>query len=110
MHRRLKTEPAGIVRERLLAVSLGLKGELHLSQIAEQMGRSMTTIQTWFDNYREHGVAGLEPSKAPRGFACALHDEAQSFVRSFPRAVFAGQKMPALGWRNVLGSLFRRIG
>jgi len=26
----------------------------------------MTTIQTWFDNYREHGIAGLEPSQAKR--------------------------------------------
>ena len=50
---RLKTEPAGITRERLLAVSLGLQGNLHLNQITEQMGRSMTTFQTWFDNYRE---------------------------------------------------------
>ena len=45
------------------------------------MGRSMTTIQTWFDNYREHGIEGLEPSKAPRGFACALHDEAKKELR-----------------------------
>lgn len=81
VHRRLKTEPAGIVRERLMAISLGLKGELHLSQIAEQMGRSMATIQTWFDHYRERGIEGLEPSKAPRGFACALHDEAKKALR-----------------------------
>ena len=74
---RLKKEPAGIVRERLLAVSLGLKGDLYLSQIAERLGRSRATIQTWFDNYREKGIEGLLPSRTPRGFASALHDEAQ---------------------------------
>lgn len=78
---RLKSEPAGIMRERLLAVSLGLKGELHLSQIAEQMGRSMTTIQTWFDNYRNHGIEGLEPSTSARGFASALEGKAQKELK-----------------------------
>jgi transposase len=81
VHERLKSEPSGIVRERLLAVRLGLKGDLYLEQIAEQMGRSVTTIQTWFDNYRERGIAGLEPSKAKRGFAGALHDQAQKELR-----------------------------
>lgn len=78
---RLKTEPAGIIRERLLAVSLGLKGDLHLSQIAEQMGRSMTTIQTWFDNYREGGIEGLEPSSSARGFASALEGKAKKELK-----------------------------
>ena len=81
VHRRLKSEPSGIIRERLLAIRLGLKGDLHLEQIAEQMGRSMTTIQTWFDNYREGGIKGLEPSKAPRGFPGALHEEARKQLR-----------------------------
>ena len=74
---RLKREPAGIVRERLLAVSLGLKGDLSLSQIAGRLERSGATIQTWFDRYRAKGIEGLLPSSAPRGFAGALHDEAK---------------------------------
>lgn len=78
---RLKHEPAGIVRERLLAVSLGLKGDLSLEEIALQMSRSRATIQTWFDNYRAQGIDGLLPSKAPRGFASALHDEAKKELR-----------------------------
>lgn len=81
VHERLKSEPAGIIRERLLAVRLGLKGDLYLEQIAEQMGRSMTTIQTWFDAFRERGIAGLEPSKAKRGFSSALHQKAQKELR-----------------------------
>jgi len=118
--RRLKTEPAGIVRERLLAVSLGLKGELHLSQIAEQMGRSMTTIQTWFENYREHGVAGLEPSKAPRGFSGALHDQARKELRkklskgSFRRAedarVWLERRFGITLSTNRVGVLLGKLG
>ena len=92
---RLKHEPAGIVRERLLAVSLGLKGDLFLSQIAERLGRSRATIQTWFDSYRAKGIEGLLPSSAPRGFACAVHSEAEKELRkklvkgSFRRAADA---------------------
>ena len=57
--RRLKTEPAGPARERLLAVQLGLAGELGLDQIAAAVQRSRATIQTWFDTYRQGGVAAL---------------------------------------------------
>jgi len=52
-----------------------------LEQIAEQTGRSMTTIQTWFDSYRERGIEGLEPSKARRGFCGALHEQAKKDLR-----------------------------
>lgn len=41
----------------------------------------MTTIQTWFDNYRDRGIAGLEPSKARRGFSGALHGQSQKELR-----------------------------
>jgi len=54
--RRLQTEPPGARRERLLAVQLGLAGELALARIAQAVGRSRATIQTWFDTYRRGGV------------------------------------------------------
>lgn len=53
------TEPAGWRRERLLAVKLGLEGELGLEKIAQAVGRARATIQTWFDAYRAGGVEGL---------------------------------------------------
>jgi len=56
---RLQTEPPGAVRERLLAVRLGLQGELGLSRIALAVGRSRATIQVWFDTYRRGGIAAL---------------------------------------------------
>lgn len=59
VEQRLGSEPPGIQRERLLAVTHGLKGELSLAQIAQAMGRSRATIQTWFDAYRRGGVEGL---------------------------------------------------
>src|SRR5512136_2929449 len=63
VRRLLKTEPPGWRRERLLAVQLGLEGEQGLDQIAAAMGRARSTIQEWFDRYREGGVGRL------------LHDE-----------------------------------
>lgn len=57
--RRLTTEPPGARRERLLAVQLGLAGELGLAQIAQAVGRSRATIQTWFATYRQGGVDAL---------------------------------------------------
>ena len=56
---RLKNEPAGPARERLLAVQLGLQGELGLAAIARAVGRSVNTIQTWFARYRQGGVVAL---------------------------------------------------
>ncbi len=100
---RLKHQPAGIVRERLLAVSLGLKGELYLSQIAERLGRSRATIQTWFDNYREKGIEGLLPSDAPRGFASALHDQAEKELR---KKLVKGSFRRAEDARNWLNERF----
>ncbi len=39
-------------------MQLGLKGELGLDAIAQAVGRSRATIQTWFDTY----PAGLRPT------------------------------------------------
>jgi transposase len=43
----------------LLAVKLGLEGELGLEQIAASVGRARSAIQRWFDAYREGGVEKL---------------------------------------------------
>ena len=117
---RLKCEPAGVIRERLLAVSLGLKGDLSLQQIANQMGRSRATIQTWFDNYRERGISGLLPSKAPRGFSSALHERAQKELRkklakgSFRRAedarIWLNRRFGIALSTNRVGVLLGKLG
>ena len=57
--KRLKAEPPGWRRERLMAVQLGLAGELNLEEIASAVGRSRSTIQEWFDLFREGGMARL---------------------------------------------------
>ena len=66
---RLESEPAGSARERLLAVSHGLEGEMSLQEIADALGRSRATVQTWLDLYREGGVerlCGRSPTKVGR--------------------------------------------
>ena len=57
--RTLKAEPAGWRRERLLAIKLGLEGELKLEEIAQTMGHGRATIQRWFDAYRRGGIKEL---------------------------------------------------
>lgn len=55
----LKTEPPGWRRECLLAVQLGLQGDQSLGQIAQAVGRSRSTIQEWFEDYRTGGIEAL---------------------------------------------------
>jgi len=59
LQRRLKQEPAGWRRERLLAVKLGLEGELTLEQIAAQLGRARSCVQGWLDRFRHGGLEAL---------------------------------------------------
>ena len=80
--RRLKSEPPGLARERLLAVKLGIKGELELQEIADTIGRSRATIQTWFDLYRSEGIERLcRRSNAPTGRPSKLTPVAEKELR-----------------------------
>jgi transposase len=56
---RLKGEPAGWRRERLLAVKLGLEGQLTLQEIAANLGRARSCIQRWLEGFRRGGLEGL---------------------------------------------------
>ena len=56
---RLKTQAPGKERERLMAVHLGLLGEMNLEQIAQAVGRARATIQGWFNAYRRGGIDAL---------------------------------------------------
>ena len=79
---RLKTEPSGIYRERLLAINHGLANDKTLDEIAQLAGRSRATIQTWFDRYREGGVDGLcSRSKVKVGRKHGLQGNAEKELR-----------------------------
>ena len=79
---RLKHEPPGLARERLIAVKLGLIGELDLAEIAQTLGRSRATIQTWFDLFRKEGIQRLcRRSNAPTGRPSALTEKAKQELR-----------------------------
>jgi transposase len=56
---RLKREPAGWQRERLVAVKLGLGGQLTLEQIAAQLGRARSCVQRWLERFWREGLEGL---------------------------------------------------
>jgi len=79
VRRRLKREPAGWRRERLVAVQLGLEGEQSLEQIATAVQHARSTIQEWFSRFREGGVALLlrDERAGNRGAVGLLDGEAR---------------------------------
>ena len=117
--RRLETEPPGARRERLLAVQLGLRGELGLDGIAEAVGRSRATIQTWFDTYRQGGVDALlydarsdNPGRPSELSGAALAELQKDLEAGRWRSVPQLQRWLAKthGVHLALSSLYDRLG
>ena len=82
MVQQLKREPAGWRRERLLAVKLGLEGELGLEEIATHLGRARSCIQRWLDLFRRGGLeALLQPPRRGKGPASQLTPELAEALR-----------------------------
>jgi len=89
----LKREPAGWRRERLLAVKLGLGGQLDLEEIAAYLGRARSCIQGWLERFRHGGLeALLEPPKRGQGPASQLSPELAEAL---------GQKLEAGDFRRA---------
>jgi transposase len=89
---RLKAEPAGWRRERLLALKFGLEGQLGLYQIAERLGRPRSVIQRWLDLFRQGGLERLLQKRRGGGLPSRLTPEAAHALR---------QKLAAGGWRRA---------
>jgi transposase len=72
----LRHEPAGWRRERLLAVKLGLEGQLDLEEIAAYLGRARSCIQGWLERFRRGGLGALlEPPRRGQGPPSPLSPE-----------------------------------
>jgi transposase len=107
LQRRLKREPAGWRRERLLAVQLGLTGELTLEQIGAHLGRARSCIQRWLDRFRQGGLEALlsrgqgkgPPSQLSPELAAAL--SVKLAAGEFRRAVDAQRWLTETGGRPV---------
>ena len=117
--RRLNTEPPGARRERLLAVQLGLAGELGLDRIAQAVGRSRATIQTWFGTYRRGGVGALlydarhdNPGRPSELSGLALAELQKDLEAGRWRSVPQLQRWLAQthGVKLALSSLYDRLG
>ncbi len=61
-----KSEKPGWRRERMLAVKLAMEGRSNL-QVAQDLGRSDGTIQSWINKYRDGGLEGLLDKKKGNG-------------------------------------------
>ena len=82
VYQHLKREPAGWRRERLLAVKLGLEGELDLEEMAAHLGRARSCIQRWLDRFRRGGLdALLQPPRRGKGPASQLTPELAEALR-----------------------------
>jgi len=79
---RLKKEPAGWRRERLLAIKMGLEGEQTLGQIAAGVSHARSTVQEWFDLYRAGGIAALLELHRGKGPPSRLSAEAAAALRA----------------------------
>ncbi len=55
----LVSERSGWRKERLIALKMGFCPDNSLGQIAEVTGRSIPTIQRWFDQYRQEGLGAV---------------------------------------------------
>ena len=89
---RIKGEPAGWRRERLLAVKFGLEGQLGLYEIAERLRRPRSVIQRWFDLFRQGGLERLLHKGRGPGTPSRLTPEAAAALR---------QKLEAGPWRRA---------
>lgn len=117
--KRLRTEEPGSARERLMAVALGLKGELGLAGIAAAVGRSRAVIQTWFDRYRRGGVEALvhdarsdNPGRPSELSGLALAELREGLKEGRWRSVPQIQRWLAdtQGVKLALSSLYNRLG
>ena len=88
VNRRYKQSKPGWEKERLLAIKLGLEKQLGMEEIAQTLGRSRATIQSWFERYRQGGIDRLLSKEKGKGFAGALNQEQ---MRRFAQELEKGQ-------------------
>jgi transposase len=102
----LKGEPAGWRRERLLAVKLGLEGQLDLEEIAAHLGRARSCIQAWLEAFRRGGLEGLlRPPRRGQGPASQLSPElAQALAQKLAAGEFR-RAVDAQRWLRQTGGL-----
>jgi hypothetical protein len=101
----LFTEPPAM-RERLLAVQLGLAGKLGLARIAQAAGRSRATIQTWFHTSLLGGIEALlyDARRDKPGRPSELSGPAPvDFRKIWKVAAGAASRNSSAAWRRPTG-------
>ena len=108
---RLKREPAGWQRERLLAVKLGLEGQLTLEEIAAHLGRARSCVQRWLERFRAEGLAGLLHRPAGgKGPASALSPQLAQALGQKLAAGECRRAADAQRWLRETGGLSVKLG
>lgn len=79
MAQRIKTEKNAVDRDRMRAVLLTTDGTRSIEEIARQVGRAKSAVQTWLDAFVEGGLAQLlEHKKAPGKSSPMQSEEVQN--------------------------------
>lgn len=104
-------------RQRLTAVSLGLKGDMTLARIAENTGSSVSSLLRWFKAYRAGGVERLLVREKGRGVAPMLDEKAQGRLKEAVRENNFRRGADAQAWmakhlkvEASLSSVYRFMG
>ena len=74
-------EKLGWQKERLIALKMGFNPDNSLEQISEAVGRSIPSIQRWFDKYRSEGLDALLTRNYPGGQPRVYDKDIEAFLK-----------------------------
>ncbi len=77
----LVKERSGWRKERLIALKMGFSPEDTLGDISEVTGRSIPTIQRWFDQYRREGLSSVLTRNFKGRTHGYGHEEVEAFLK-----------------------------
>lgn len=78
---RFKSEAPGWQRERMLAIKLTMEGT-DTQQVADNLGRSQATVQSWINRFRTNGIEGLLTKGKGNGPQSRLTPEMEQAMRA----------------------------
>jgi transposase len=77
---RLKSEPEGWKKERLIAVKMGMDPNRTLEEISRTVNRGAATVQRWFAIYKQSGLKGLLKRGYGKGRPSTMDESIQEFL------------------------------
>ena len=101
----LVKERIGWRKERLIALKMGFHADNTLERIADITGRSVPTVQRWFDRYRREGIEGVLKRNYTGGVPRHRTEEVEVFLA---KGLKAGRWNTAVQAQQDLEKRFER--